>query len=274
MPTVRSLAIAVMTVGLFANSATAQSTVDTPDQTIRLLVRAIYANDVAAYEQLSLPHPRRARLTEGGRVNEDKLRQLREDPGGLQIRAVHPIQFQGKNASRDAQGHYPVGATGHYVVAHYGSPTVFRLVRQPDGWRVDLRWWIAMTERASGRETPRDSADGVIRSLLSAMIRLNRQAAAALLVDRKNVDVLFAGAPTQREPSGVLEATANEMPLVEIEPGDFYRTPSGRVIEGVKADDRKVVVGWFGPFELPFALQRIDGQWRVDAEPYFALLMQ
>jgi hypothetical protein len=81
-----------------------------------------------------------------------------------------------------------------------------------------------------------------------------------------------AGAPRQREPSGVLDATVEEMPLVEIAPGEFYPLPTNHIIEGVKAADRKVLVGWFGPVEMPFALRRIGSNWRVEAEPYFLLM--
>ena len=63
-----------------------------------------------------------------------------------------------------------------------------------------------------------------------------------------------------------------EMPLVEVGPGEFYRMPSGRVVEGSASTDRKVIVGQFGPVEMPFELRRVGGEWHVEAEPYFALI--
>ena len=48
--------------------------------------------------------------------------------------------------------------------------------------------------------------------------------------------------------------------------------PSGRVVEGATAADRKVIVGQFGPVEMPFVLRRIGVAWRVEAEPYFRLI--
>jgi hypothetical protein len=36
----------------------------------------MYANDVASYNKLTLPNPLRSRLTSGGRVNENGLREL------------------------------------------------------------------------------------------------------------------------------------------------------------------------------------------------------
>jgi hypothetical protein len=42
----------------------------------------------------------------------------------------------------------------------------------------------------------------------------------------------------------------------------------------VKAPDRKVLVGWFGPIELPFVLKRIGNDWKIEPLPYFALMEQ
>ena len=65
--------------------------------------------------------------------------------------------------------------------------------------------------------------------------------------------------------------TARDL-VVEIGPGEFYPLPTNHIVEGVKAGDRKVFVGWFGPVEIPFALRRIGQNWRVEAEPYFLLM--
>ena len=62
------------------------------------------------------------------------------------------------------------------------------------------------------------------------------------------------------------------MPLIEIGPGEFTAMPSGRVVEGVQRDDLKVLVGIYGPLEMPFVVQRIGTRWRVQPEPYFLLI--
>ena len=146
------------------------------------------------------------------------------------------------------------------------------VVRDPDGWKIDLRWWLAMLEMEDAPAPVEGSIEHTIRSLMLALIGLERQDAARFIVPDGEMDVLFDGAPSTREPSGVLEATAMEMPLVEVGVGEFYRMPSGRVVEGSSAVDRKVIVGQFGPVEAPFVLRLIDGKWRVEAEPYFAVI--
>ena len=268
-------ALAVVCLAAFGGIALlAQQARDEAAPVIRALVQAIYANDVAAYEKLTLPHPLRSRLTAGGKVNEERLRELEEDPGGLQIRQTRPLAYQGKSVTPAPNGQYPAGTTGRYMVAHHGQPMIVGVVRQRDGGKVDLRWWIAMADLMSGREPDRNGPEFAIRSLLFAMLRLDRTGAAQYLTDAKAIDFLFVDAPRQREPSGVLEATVAEMPLVVVAPGEFFPMPSNRIVEGVNAPDRQVVVGWFGPVEIPFVVRRTGGGWRVEAEPYFVLLNQ
>ena len=88
------------------------------------------------------------------------------------------------------------------------------------------------------------------------------------------MDLLFAGAPSQREPSGHLEALVAEMPLVEVGPGEFYEMPSRRIVEGLQRDDVKTLVGQFGSVEMPFIVHRVGNDWKVEVEPYFVLMMR
>ena len=245
-----------------------------PEDVIRAMVMAMYANDVAAYNRVTIPHPLRERLTTGGRVNQSKLDQLKDDPDSLQIKERRPPLYRGEEAKTDASGDYPVGTTALYRVAHGGGPMIVPLVRREDGWKVDLRWWIAMMELATGRQPAPDSPDRAIRSLLAAMLSLDRAAAAKFAVPGADMEVLFDGAPRQREPSGVLDATVFEMPLVEIEPGEYALRANGTVVEGTRAPDHKVLVGLFGPIEIPFVVRRVESAWRVEADPFFMLMLQ
>jgi hypothetical protein len=242
-----------------------------PEATIVAFFRAMYANDVAAFDQLTMPDPERSRLTAGGKRNDDRLRALSDDPGSLQIKIKRPFQLKGKAVTPDARDQYPIGTTARYSVAHQGSPMVVSLVKQADGWKIDPRWWIAMTH-LTGEEPPRASPEYAIKNLLLAMLALNKTAASGFLAPGGKVDVLWTEAPRYREPSGVLEASVVEMPLVEIKPGEFVELPSRRVVEGVAAADRKVLIGLFGPTEMGFVVQKVGTEWRVEAEPYFVLL--
>jgi hypothetical protein len=264
-------ALAVSAAVCLATPMAAQRGGDSPEAVIRSLALAIYGNDVATYEKITLPHPQRSRLTAGGRVNESALQELKENPGALQIRERRPLLFKGEPAKPGPGGAYPVGTTGFYVMAHR-SPMAVVVVKTADGWKIDPRWWIAMMELATGPGPAKGSPEEVIKSCLFAMLRLDREGATRFLADAKEIDLLFLEAPRQREPSGVLEASLAEMPLVEIRPGEFYPVPVGKVVEGVKDPNRKVLVGLFGPIEIPFVVRRVGSAWRLDAQPYFLLM--
>jgi hypothetical protein len=210
----------------------------------------------------------------GGRGNQDRLRQLREDPGLVQIKQKRPFESKGVALKPDPKGAYPVGTTGLYVAAFGGQPIVMRLVRTADGWRADPRWWIAMTDLMKGVESKPGTADYAVRALSAAMIRLDRREAAKYVTAGADMEMLFAGAPRQREPSGVLDALVMEMPLIKLGPGEFVRTPTNKIVEGTNAADQVVLLGLFGVVEVPYVVRRVGGEWRVQPEPYFVLFEQ
>ena len=190
----------------------------------------------------------------------------------LQLHSRDDFAVNGMSVDPDANGDYPVGAVGHFIAASNGGPSLVTLVRQPSGWKVDLRWWATMAEMTQAERRPAAGGpEAVIRALAAAMISLHKEEAARLVVPGSDLNLLFAYAPSQPEPSDVLAALVVEMPLVEVGPGEFYRMPTGRLVEGVASADRKVIVGQFGSVEMPFVLRRVNDEWRVEAEPYYVL---
>jgi hypothetical protein len=257
-----------------AASAGAQKSSDSPEPAIRRFVRAMYSNDAAAFKRLTLPNPRIALLTTGGKVNQDGLRELDEDPGGLQIIMKRRFEHRGVAAKLDATGKYPVGTTAVYVVAHHRSPIVMVVRKQNDGWKVDPRWWIGMVDLSSDRAPRPGTAGYAARALLASLISMNRNEVRRYAVPDANLDILFDGAPSQREPSGQIDALAMEMPIVELSPGEFRVLPMGNVAEGSAKPDVKVLVGLLGSVEIPFVVRLIGKEWRVEPQPYFALINQ
>jgi hypothetical protein len=267
-----TLATAVLVAtGAAGQSQSAPPAGDSPEPAIRALVRAIYANDVAGYNAITMPDPRRARLTTGGRPNITKLRELETDPGSLQLHKRRPFLFRGREAAPDATGRYPIGTTALYVAAHGGSPTIVILVRQADGWKVDPRWWLAMIDLQTSAPPEAGTPEFAARALTAALIAMDRKAAEKYATPGASLDVLFLGA--QREPSGHLDALAMEMPVVELRPGEFYPLGDG-VVEGSSKSDVKVLLGLFGVIEVPFVVRRAGGDWRVEPQPYFQFFMR
>jgi hypothetical protein len=250
---------------------------DSPEPVIRSFMMAMYAADKAAVQKLTLTDPRREEFLAGIKPDAAGSRELQEDPDRLQLRQSRPFQHRGLDItaeSPDAKGGYPAGTTALYIVAYRGGPIPVSVVKQADGWKIDLRWWVRMKDLATIGPPKEGTPDHAARAFTAALIRLDRKAVTRLAHPDANMEILFAGAPTQREPSGHLDALVGEMPIVEIGPGEFSQLPSGRSIEGVQREDMKVLVGLFGPVEIPFILRRVKAEWRVAAEPYFLLLMR
>src|SRR5512134_1993719 len=113
-------AIATLAATLSGAVSLGQRQSDGPEAAIRSLVMAMYANDVAAYNRVTIPHPLRERLTTGGRVNQERLDALKEYPESLQIRQRRPPMFRGVEARAGANGDFAVGTTALFTVAHGG----------------------------------------------------------------------------------------------------------------------------------------------------------
>jgi hypothetical protein len=257
-----------------AASVGAQRPSDNPEPVIRSLMRAMYSNDAAAFKRLTVPHPRIGLLTTGGSVNQEALRELDEDPTGLQIIMKRPFEYRGVAAKRHAADKYPVGTTVVYVVAHHRSPIAMVVEKQRDGWKVDPRWWIGMVDLASGRAPGLGTPEYAARALLASIIAMDREETLRYAVPGANPEILFDGAPSQREPSGHLDALAMEMPIVELAPGEFRALPAGGVVEGSSKPDVKVLVGLMGSVEIPFVVRLVGTEWKVEPQPYFALINQ
>ena len=257
---------------LFASSTDGQVKEAGPEPVIRSLVRAMYAADGKSFERLTVPAPGIGVLTRGGSVNQDGLRELDEDPAGVQIIKKRDFEYRGVAARSDANGKYPIGTTAVFVVAHHRSPLVMITRMTADGWKIDPRWWIGMIALAT-TDGPADGTPAfVVRRLLAAMIAGNRDEVRRRATPGADMEIFFSGAPRQREPSGVLDASAAEMPVVELEPGEFRRLPTGQVVEGSTRADTKVLVGLFGPIEIPFVVRKVGAEWRVEPQPYFVLI--
>jgi hypothetical protein len=93
--------------------------------------------------RVTMPDPRRARLTTGGRVNAAALQRLEQDPGSLQMKSRRPFLYRGREAAPDASGTTrpaPLRCTPSRTAATRWSR---RSCRQAAGWKVDVRWWLA-----------------------------------------------------------------------------------------------------------------------------------
>jgi hypothetical protein len=260
-----TLVVCMMTIG-------APCGVTAPERAVRDFIKALAMHDSQAFAKAVRPDPRAARFLNPQPLTSEQQAEAVRRLGTLQVRSTEDVLLRGRPVEADANGDYPVGSVGRFLASGDGGPAVVTVVRETDGWKVDLRWWLAMLDLSSAGPPAEGTPDYAVRNLILTLLALKRGEAARFVAPGGDIGALFAGAPPYREPSGVLEATTMEMPLVEIGPGEFCRMPSGRVVEGSAAADRKVLLGQFGPVAMPFVLRRIGGEWRVEPEPYFALI--
>jgi hypothetical protein len=278
MPTCKSATFTAVVSLLMAGLADAAQTPtpprlgpDSPEPVVRSFYKAILTGDVAAYHRVIVADAVADKFLPPEPPSKEKAEEIAMQSIDFHMRQTQPFRWHGRDVDPDATGHYPPGTTTRYLANFPRSLTVVSVVRQPDGWRVDMRWWdaiAALTEEGP----PRGSPEYVVKMLTAALVTLHRDEAMKVIVPDGKMDVLFAGAPRSPEPSGQMIALVGEMPVVEIGPGEFVQMPSGAVVEGVHEPDKKVLVGIYGPNELPFVVEKVGGEWRVTVEPYFSVL--
>ena len=125
-----------------------------------------------------------------------------------------------------------------------GQTQLWRLVRAPSGWRADLRWAGRARAMAAQGEAlePVGSPEWVARQLTLALLRLDREQAAELLLPGADLDTVFLGSPEQPEPSDHLLALAMEMPMVRLQPPEAATIPDSRVVMAGDDPDRQLLL--------------------------------
>jgi hypothetical protein len=238
---------------------------------IRAFYRAVLSGDIAAYHKVIVPDPLADKFLPRETPPPEKAHEIAMESMDFSVRQTQPFRARGKEVGVDATGHYPAGTTTRYLANFPSSLTVVTLVRKPDGWKVDLRWWEALAMLTENGPPP-GSPEYAVKMLTAALVTLRRDEARKVIVPDGKLDELFAGAPSAPEPSDQMISLVGEMGVVEIGPGEFVRMPSGTIVEGVNDPGKKVLVGLYGPRELPFVVQKLGAEWRVVVEPYFAVI--
>jgi len=203
-----------------------------PERAVREFIRALAMHDAEAFGQAVRPDTRARRFLNPQPLTAEGKAEAARRLETLQVRRSDDVLLRGEPVEADGRGDYPVGSVGHFIASGNGGPALVTVVREKDGWKIDLRWWLAMLDMADARPPAAGSPDHAIRNLILALIALDRNEASRFVVPGAEMSVLFDGAPSVREPSGVLESAAMEMPLVEVGAGEFYSMPSGRIVEG------------------------------------------
>jgi hypothetical protein len=250
---------------------------DSPGQMLRQLTAALLRADRAAAEALTKGDPEGIAALSGAEPAPERADRLEGDPTELEIKLLRPYEVEGRAVQTEEADSLPVGATALVAATLRGGQTqIWRVVHTPLGWKADLRWAArarAMAEQGEALETEGSPA-WVARQLTLALLGLDHDRAAQLLLPGADPNLVFLGAPEQPDPSGHLQALALEMPLVVLAPGEAARMADGRVALGDDDPERRLLLGLFGVSELPFLLQRSGGSWRAQPQPWFSLMLR
>jgi hypothetical protein len=188
----------------------------------------------------------------------------------LTLRQVSPPAVEGA-AAANASGGIPIGTKMVYSTAYRNVPLFIPVQRTEGGWKVDVRFWLAMRNQRSVRPKltdPEMVAKGFLFHVLA-----------------KKPDDLqqFASEPIRGEdytaannlPPGDLDQVLSlclEMPIVRARIGERVRLPSGDVVVGSAQSELLVLIGLMGSVEVPFLVKRVNGGWRVQPQRYFEML--
>lgn len=245
-----------------------------PEPVMRAAIQAMLTGDSQGLEKYTLPNPQQSLLLARNPPVGDEQKILVDEIERVQFRQVQGYRLNG-HFLQPNPANFPPGTTARFMAPVRGTLMVISVVKTVEGWKVDLRWWIELMALARRDSISKDSPEYVVKSFLLALLRLNKTEARKFVTSDTDINRVFADAPPYAEPSDQLPMLTIEMPLVEARPDESYPLPSGRVAQGSdRPEERKLLVGLFGPTEMVFEVVNVKNEWKVVGQSYFRQLNQ
>lgn len=242
------------------------------EQAARDFLYALYANDAADVQRRVLPGEDSSALIGRQTLTPVQLETLKTDISRLSLHAGAPPSFDGKLLPASTAS-FPVGTKVMYSTSYRGVGMVLPLQHTENGWKVDMRFWLAMLKQRNVRPEKTDPeivAKGFLCYLLAKQPEaLNQFAAQPIKADEYTA--------ANNLPPGDLDHILSlcvEMPIVRARAGERVVLPSGEVAVGDAQADSLVMIGLMGPVEVPFLLKRVGDAWKVVPQKYFEMLRQ
>jgi hypothetical protein len=267
------VAICVLVALCCAGHARAQQSAATEaEQAARDFLFALYANDAADVQRRVLPGEDIAPLIGPQTFTQTQLDALRKNIAAVPLHVGAPPSLDGKPLAGSAAP-FPVGTKIAYLTQYRGVGMVIPLQHTESGWKVDVRFWLAMRKQRDERPQKTDP-EIVAKGFLCY-----------LLAKEPGALGQFASQPIKGEeytsannlPSGDLDQVLSlcvEMPVVRARQGERVVLPSGEVAVGADQGESLVLIGLMGPVEVPFLLKRIGDTWKVVPQKYFEMLRE
>jgi hypothetical protein len=180
-----------------------------------------------------------------------------------------PPLFEGEPVDDDETP--PVGARIVYTTQLGSSLVPVVVVRAPEGWRVEPRYWVA--ERAQqNADIDADTPPMIVKRFMYHLMNRETGKLKALTFLPDTVEELTRNNDMAGADRGHVALLCVEMPVARARDGEVVRMPIGtRITAGSQADE-VVYVGLLGSVEVPFRLRKVRNAWKVLPEPYFEWL--
>ena len=261
-------------IGLFcAGPAIGQpSAVGETEQAARDFLYNLYANDAAAVQRSILPGEDSAVLIGPQTFTQGELDKLKTYINRLPLHVGVPPSLDGKPLSSSAAP-FPVGTKIAYLTQFRGVSFVVPLQRTEHGWKVDVRFWLAMRKQRDVRPQ-RTDPEIAAKSFLCNLLANEPDALNQFTSQRIDGEEYTAANNLRPGDLDQILSLCVEMPIVRARAGERVMLPSGEVIVADGGADSLILIGLMGPVEVPFLLRRVDDAWKVVPQKYFEMLRQ
>lgn len=260
----RSSLILSLLAGLLVGCSTVPANAAVQDS-IQTFMVALYSGDAEAYAKAILPCPDSQVLIGDHSVSAEERAAVQREIAEARFEPVGPCQYLGKAVKPRRNGDFPVGTTVTFTTQLRGTILMIPVVNTEQGWKVDVRYWIAMQ-----KEYKESDPEVAVRQFLYALIAREKADLAAVTPAGSDLRSLLKGHPPFEDQ---YYALAMEMPVVQAMPGESMPVPGGRTLRaGVSSDEHKWFVGLYGPYQLVFELKKEASGWKTVPRDYRSLI--
>ncbi|HEX9493911.1 MAG TPA: hypothetical protein VGA33_11660 [Thermoanaerobaculia bacterium] len=113
----------------------------------RRFMRAVYSHDKTSFESAIVSDPRADRPLGEKPLSFAEANEIFRETAAMEFKTVQPFTLRGSPATPGSDGQYPIGTMVRYMTGYRGTSLVVTVVRAAAGWRVDVRWWLAMIDQ-------------------------------------------------------------------------------------------------------------------------------
>ena len=258
-------------VALFSGGGLAAAQLaDEPEQALRDFMYALYANDTADFQKRILPEPDSGVLIGRQTFTPEQLDKLRKDINALQLRQMSPPSLDGVPLPGSSDP-LPIGTKIIYLTQFRGVVVAAPMQRSENGWKVDVRFWLAMRKQLEARPQ-RTDPEMMAKGFLFHVLAKKPEALNEFTSHSVNGEDYTSA---NNLPPGDLDHILSlcvEMPIVRARTGERVLLPSGEVAVGSDQDESLVLIGLMGSTEVPFLMRRVGAGWKVVPQKYFEML--